>query len=136
MGFSTKEALSLGDRLKSHNFKLARVFVALAFLVLSSFASYRSKVAGAISAMKKGDYQRAVTTIEPLAQKPSDDQLVYLLDSATALQMAGRFAESNQALEVANDLAEVQDYTSLSREAGSLLFSQRLVQYKGEVYEN
>ena len=114
----------------------ARVFLALAFLLLSSCASYRSKVAGAIGAIKRGDYGSAIATIEPLAQKQNDDQLVYLLDYATALQLAGRYQESNQAFELANDLAEVQDYTSLSREAGSLLFSERLVQYKGEAYEN
>jgi hypothetical protein len=49
--------------------------------------------------------------------------------------MNGKIKESSQALIQADKLAEIQDYTSLSRETGSLLLNQEMVQYKGDSFE-
>src|SRR5690606_7562575 len=70
-----------------------------------------------------------------LASTPGDDQLVYLLDYGTALQIARRYEESNAAHIAADDLAEIQDNHSISTITGSLLFNEEMVQYKGEHFE-
>ncbi|MEQ1879220.1 MAG: hypothetical protein ABL958_21460, partial [Bdellovibrionia bacterium] len=85
--------------------------------------------------MRSGRPEGAVKILEPLALQEGDDQLVYLLDYAVALQEAGRFDESNRAFLKAQQLADIKDYHSLSRITGSLLLSEGMVQYKGEDYE-
>lgn len=100
-----------------------------------SCATYQSKVAQSRTYLENGEYNLAEKALEPLAEKKDGDQLVYLLDYSVALQMGGKIKESSQALQQADRLAEMQDYTSLSREAGSLLLNQEMVQYKGDSFE-
>lgn len=100
-----------------------------------SCATYQSKVADSRNYLKLGQYDLAEKSLEPLAKKEDGDQLVYLLDYSVALQMSGKIKESSLALQKADRLAEIQDYTSLTREAGSLLLNQEMVQYKGDSFE-
>jgi len=100
-----------------------------------SCATYQGKVAESRQHLENGQYQAAIEYLAPLANKDNGDQLVYLLDYSVALQMNGQIKESSKALEKADRLAEFQDYTSLSREAGSLLLNQEMVQYKGDSFE-
>src|SRR4051812_39697842 len=96
-----------------------RIFLLVSSCLVISCASYQSQVNNARDLIKKGEFAKACDKLKPMAEKPGDDQLVYLFDYGTALQLAGRYEESNKALELADKLSEVQDYTSLSREAGS-----------------
>lgn len=109
------------------------------FIVIFSWtlgcATYQNKVKDAQQSLRQGRPGEAVKFLEPLANKESDDQLVYLLEYATALQASGKFKESNQAFHKADKMSEVQDYHSISRITGSLLLSEGMVQYKGEDYE-
>ena len=73
--------------------------------------------------------------IEEKAFKEGKDQLAYLLDYATFLQIAGEYEKSIQAFLKAESLSEVKDYHSLSRITSSILLNEALVQYKGEDYE-
>lgn len=98
-------------------------------------ATYQSKVTEARTLIGTKQSDRAIQILEPLAKKEGDDQLVYLLDYAVALQQAGRYQESAKALGVAEKIADIQDYTSLSKETASMLLSEELVQYKGDDYE-
>lgn len=98
-------------------------------------ASYQSKVQEARKALSHRDYTKAIDELKPLAEKESDDQLVYLLDYGVALQIAGKYRESNEALLKADRLAELMDYQSVSRVAGSLALSEEMVQYKGDTFE-
>lgn len=113
--------------------------VATLILFLGGFmvscATYQKKVDIARKHLLKGEPQEAVSKLKPLAMKPGDDQLVYLLDYGIALQMAGDYKTSNQVFLQADKIAEVKDYHSLSRIAGSLAFNEGMVQYKGEDYE-
>jgi len=77
----------------------------------------------------------AVKDLEPLAKKEGDDQLVYVFDYATALQAAGQYKESNSAFMLSDKLSDLKNYTSISREAGSILLSEEMVQYRGEDFE-
>lgn len=113
--------------------RLALLFISLC---LFGCASYQSNVGGARNLIAEGRFSEAAEQLRPLAEKESDDQLVYLLDYGTALHLAGRYIESNQAFLKADKLAEIQDYHSISKVTGSLLFAEEMVQYKGEDFEN
>jgi len=98
-------------------------------------ATYQSKVGTARHNLISGRYAEAVRDLEPLANEEGDDQLLYLLDYATALQLAGRYNDSIKAFIKASQIADIKDYHSLSRITGSLLLNEGMVQYKGEDYE-
>src|SRR4051812_5822444 len=98
-------------------------------------ASYQKDVGEARSSLQNGHPEEAVKKLEPLALKDGDDQLVYLLDYAMALQAAERYDDSIKAFAMASKIAEIKDYHSISRVAGSLLLNEGMVQYKGEDYE-
>lgn len=104
-------------------------------LGLSGCASYQSKVHEARNALVRHEFDKAVDELKPLANLENDDQLVYLLDYAVALQLAGKFDESNVALLRADRLSELLDYQSVSRIAGSLALNEEMVQYKGDTFE-
>ncbi|MEZ4870788.1 MAG: hypothetical protein R2827_00810 [Bdellovibrionales bacterium] len=105
------------------------------FIFFLGCATYQGKVNKARQSMENGNYSQAAMELEKFAWKVSDDQLIYLLDYATALQLEQKYQESNKALLIAEKIAEIQDYTSLSREAGSLLLNEGMVQYKGDPFE-
>ena len=108
--------------------------LALVFGV-AACSQFSKKASEARTHLRANQPDQAAQVLEENALKPSDDQLVYLLDYAQALQQGGRYKESTKAFLSAVDIAKIQDYTSLSREAGSVLLSENLVQYKGENYE-
>ncbi len=68
----------------------------IAFTIVSC-ASYQSKISHSRELLKKGQFEEALPELEKLASDPGKDQLVYLLDYATALQVAGRYQESANA---------------------------------------
>lgn len=98
-------------------------------------ASYQNKVQEARSALVRHDFSKALAELKPLAETENDDQLVYLLDYAVALQLAGNLKESNKIFLKADRLSELVDYQSISRFAGSLALSEEMVQYKGDTFE-
>lgn len=104
-------------------------------LISTGCATHQVAVGVARSGMANGHYDQAVKSLQPLAEKPGDDQLVYLLEYGTALQLAGQYKESNNAFQKADKISAISDYHSISRVTGSLLFSESMVQYKGEHYE-
>lgn len=104
-------------------------------IFIAGCASYQTKVTGARDHMAAGRFAEAAKALEPMANKENDDQLLYLLDYGTALQLAGQYDESIKAFIRAAKIAEVKDYHSLSRIAGSLVLNEGMVQYKGEDYE-
>ena len=113
----------------------SKAFFFLNLCLLTGCASYQTKVFSARNAIAEHQPETAVKLLEPLANKKSDDQLIYMLDYATALQEAGHFKESAQEFNEAEKIADIKDYHSLSRIASSLLLSEEMVQYKGDDYE-
>ena len=112
-----------------------KVVFLILIIFLSSCATYQGNVREARSLMEQGRFSEALVQLKTLADKSSNDQLVYLLDYATALQAAGDFNESNKYFIKADKLADIQDYTSLSLETGSFLMGEEMVQYKGDDFE-
>jgi hypothetical protein len=115
--------------------KLSTYFCLIGAVFISSCATYQSKVETARKDLAAHDAAKAVATLKPLAEEDGKDQLVYLLDYAIALQLSGNYKESAKILGKAEKIADIQDYTSLSREASSLILNAEMVQYKGDDYE-
>ena len=57
------------------------------------------------------------------------------LETTKIHSVAGKLKESNQVFMQADRLAELIDYQSVSRIAGSLAFNEEMVQYKGDTFE-
>ncbi len=106
------------------------------FLILVGCATYQSDVQEARNHLSSGEPSLAASIFAEKASEEGKDQLLYMLDYGLALHEAGDFKKSNEILIAADRLAEVKDYTSLSREAGSLFLSESLIQYKSERFEN
>lgn len=106
-----------------------------ALAALAGCATYQGKVNEARDLIQQARPAEAVAKLEPLANQAGDDQLIYMLDYATALQLSGRFKESAAAFNKCEKIADVQDYHSLSNIASSLVLSEEMVQYKGEDFE-
>ena len=123
-------------RLNIGHFKKGRV-IALSFclLFLAGCASYQKQVFDARYRLVMRQPGLAAKALEPMAKKESDDQLVFLLDYGIALHEQQDFKMSNRALLAADQLVDFKDYISLSREGGSFLLSEGLVQYKGDPFE-
>lgn len=101
---------------------------------LSACASYQHKVDDARRVFSTNP-DEAVSKLAPLAKEEGRDQLVYMLDHATALQMAGRYEESSREFIHAERVADSKDFDSVSKVAGSLLLSEDMAQYKGDDFE-
>lgn len=105
-----------------------------ALMFLTGCASYQTKVGEARRSLS-GNPSQSATLLEPLAKEEGRDQLVYMLDYATALQAAGRNQDSAKAFIAAERLADSKDYHSISQVAGSLVLNEEMVQYKGDDFE-
>jgi hypothetical protein len=107
--------------------------------LLLGCASARMSDHQADDLFRQQQYDQAATHLEEGLQKQGDDgrdSLLYVLDVGLALHSAGKYEESNKYLLKANDLAVIKDYTSLSKEAGTLLVSDNIKDYKVEDFEN
>ena len=111
-----------------------RAPILLFAVLLSACASYQSKVDNARRDFAS-DPSKAAAQLEPLAKEDGKDQLIYMLDYATALQLAGRNKESAKAFSQAEVIADQKDYHSVSKIASSLVLSEEMVQYKGDDFE-
>lgn len=108
---------------------------AFAFLLLVGCSTYQNEVQEARYALSSENPSKAAALLQPKAEAEGRDQLVYLLDYATALQQAKRFKESAAAFQKAEKIADIQDYHSITNVTSSLVLSEDMVQYKGDDYE-
>lgn len=115
--------------------KVLKILAGSALLILTGCASYQTKVEDFRSNLRSGHPTEAAGKVKEKAEKPGDDQVVYLLEYATAQQLAGNFAESSKAFLKAEDLTDIKDYHSISRITGSMLLSEGMIQYKGDNFE-
>lgn len=113
---------------------IGRLFLTGAFLILGC-ATYQNQVSSARDSMEAHRHDEAIETFKKQYESANGDQLAYLLEYATALHQAGRYEESNKAFQQAERMSELNDYTSVSREAGAMIVQEGLVQYKAEIFE-
>lgn len=111
------------------------LIVSLTLAFLTGCATASKKSVQAYDMLRRGETTQAIELLRPPSEIENDDQLVYLLELGTALQVNGQYQESNKVFERANKLADIQDYHSISRIAGSLLINEGMIQYKGENFE-
>lgn len=98
-------------------------------------ATYQDRVSKSRELISSGRIEEALKDLKEKADKKSDDQLVYILDYATALQYAGDTDESIRYFLMADKLADELDYHSLTKVTGSMLLNEEMVQYKGDTFE-
>lgn len=115
---------------------MKKLTLLLGIVFLVGCASYQTQVAVARKHLADGEPTQAAEILEGKAQEPGKDQVLYLLDYGLALHQAKDFKKSSNILIEADRLAEVKDYISLSRQAGSLFINEALIQYKSERFEN
>lgn len=77
----------------------------------------------------------ALKNLEDLSSSQDGDQLVYLMDYASALQICGDYKKSNDIFLKAEKLSDENDYHSASRITGATLFNEEMLQYKGDTFE-
>ncbi len=116
--------------------RIQGLFFVIFLLTATGCADYVDQTRRARDEFYSGRYSEAAQLLEVDAHREGTDQLLYLLDRATALHHAGQYEESNKDFHLADKLAEIKDYTSLSLEAVTLFSSERIVDYKGEDFEN
>jgi hypothetical protein len=107
--------------------------------LLQGCASTRMSDTVSDSLFRAQQYDQAAQHLEAglaKAGEDSKDSLLYTLDIGLSLHSAGKYEESNKYFTRADQLAEIKDYTSLSKEAATLLVSDNIKDYKGEDFEN
>lgn len=102
---------------------------------LSGCATYQNELRDSVNLIRLGMPAQAASTLKERSEKDGDNQVLYLLEYATAQQLAKNYAESNKAFLKAEELTDVKDYHSISRLTGSFILNEGMVQYKGEDYE-
>ena len=114
---------------------LRSLFVILAAVALSSCASYSSRVEEPRRNFERGLYDFAVSEFKELVERNDNDQLLYLMDLGLVYHTAGRYTDAIETFLKAEKVAELKDYTSITQEAGSVVFSDEVKPYKGEDFE-
>ena len=85
--------------------------------------------------VQRGQYAEAAAAFAPEAGKPGANQVLFMLDEASALFAARRHKEAIDLFLKAEKLMEIKDYTSISEEVGTLVTSSNVRGYKGEDFE-
>lgn len=118
---------------------MSNKYVVAAFLILSSFlsgcATYQSRVSPAREKLARGQCPEALKLLQEQSEKDDGDQLIYLLDYGTALQICGDYKKSSLIFQKADKLSEDIDYHSASRIVGATLVNEEMLQYKGDTFE-
>jgi hypothetical protein len=116
--------------------KAVKVFLAfLFFIILVGCAIHSNQIAPSQNEIIQGRCDSALNKLKVLAEKETDDQLLYLMEYGSALQICKNYSESNKVLIKAHQLAEENDYFSLSRGVGATLLNEQMLKYKGDKYE-
>jgi uncharacterized protein len=103
--------------------------------LMASCATYQGRIAAAKKELTAGDCENSLKSFEKLAADGGGDQLLYLLEEGSALQVCKDYQKSNQIFLQADQLSEQVDYQSLSRDLGATLLNEEMIQYKGDTFE-
>lgn len=112
-----------------------RHLVCLSAFFILSCSTYQSHVADGRLLMEQNQFDQAIEKFKIKAEESDGDKLAYLMEYATALHQAGRYEESNKIFLQADKLADLNDYTSVSRTAGTYVVNEGLSQYRAETFE-
>lgn len=105
-------------------------------LFIPSCATYQTKIEEGVEYSRYNQHEPALEHFKALLDTSSErDRLAYLLEYASALQIAGRYQESTRYFNQADQLGEQLDYLSVSNLTMATLGGEEMVQYKGESFE-
>jgi uncharacterized protein len=111
-----------------------RLLLELAVLaLLAGCATYSARVASLRPDLVAGNYDQALQTLEK--ERGKKDELLYRLERALILCEAGRWEESNEAFQSAEDLAADLYTKSLSEGAFSLFTNDNTISYRARPFE-
>lgn len=105
----------------------------LVLAILSGCASHNQELVDVRASLLAGDVPNAVAAFEK--RKPKKSDLLYLLDRGYLMHLAGRWQESNEAFEQAENRAEDLYTKSISRAAASLVTNDLALPYRGAPHE-
>lgn len=115
---------------------MKKLFALLSFLFfLSACATHQSRLSPAQRDLLSGNCANATKTLGELSSKDTDDQLLYLMEYGSALQICKDYRKSNEVFLKADKLSEQLDYISATRVLGATLLNEEMIQYKGDVFE-
>jgi hypothetical protein len=106
----------------------------LSFLLVSC-AQYSSRISKPRSQLDSGLYSEAIEELKKLVANNDNDKLLYLMDLGLVYHTAGLYKEAIQTFSEADKLAELEDFTSVSAEVGSVILNDDVKAYKGEDFE-
>ena len=109
--------------------------LAALLLFLSSCATHQNLIAPIQQDIKQGRCETALPILDKLSEKSGNDQLLYMMEYGSALQICKQYSKSNEILLKADQLSEQIDYVSLSGTVGATLLNEQMLQYKGDKFE-
>ncbi len=105
----------------------------LALAALAGCATYSARLASLRPDLVAGNHEQALKTLEK--ERGKKDELLYRLERALILREAGRWEESNEAFQSAEDLAEDLYTKSISEGAFSLFMNDNTISYRARPFE-
>ena len=115
---------------------MKKLFALLSFLFfLSACATHQGRLSPAQKDLLSGNCANATKTLDELSSKESNDQLLFLMEYGSALQICQDYRKSNEIFLKADKLSEQLDYISASRVLGATLLNEEMLQYKGDIFE-
>lgn len=104
-------------------------------LLLAGCATHQGKIETARAGLMSGNCETALPQLEKLSAEDGDNQLLYLMEYGSALQICKDYQKSNEVFLKADRLSEQIDYHSVSRIVGATLLNEEMIQYKGDIFE-
>lgn len=104
-------------------------------LFLAACATHSNQMGPIRRELEQLNCDAALKELDKVATPETDDQLLYLMEYGSALQICKQYAKSNEVLQQADQLSEKIDYISVSRVAAATLLNEQALQYKGDKFE-
>lgn len=115
---------------------MKNLFALLSLLFfLSACATHQGRLSPAQRDLLSGNCANATKTLDELSSNEGNDQLLFLMEYGSALQICQDYKKSNEIFLKADKLSEQLDYISASRVLGATLLNEEMLQYKGDIFE-
>lgn len=104
-------------------------------LFLAACATHSNEMGPIRRELEQLNCDKALTQLDKIATPETDDQLLYLMEYGSALQICKQYDKSNLIFQQADKLSEQIDYVSISRVTAATLLNEQALQYKGDKFE-
>lgn len=112
-----------------------KVLLSTFLIVVVGCSSYKEDSVKLKNKIRSGQIEDSISELEKFSAVEGNDQLIYLLDYASVLQIKKNYKESTNQFLKAEKLMELNDYFSVSRAAGAALTNESALQYKPDSFE-